>query len=421
MSETVSTSALASQAAVSTTATQPTTPTPSVAEPPAAAPKRTSLASKALTLLAAGHCVTDFHSSAVSTLQPVLVDRYALTLAQAGVVGGVFMFGSSVLQLPFGMLSDRVRSRMFSVLGPLAAGVFLSCLGLAVGFKSLLLLIALGGVGVAAFQPQSATEATLRSGERRGMGMALFITAGTFGLALGPPVFSAIIETFSFEAFPIAMAPGVLVAALLLWGLPQPMAHAKTQTGVDWAALGAKWKPLSLHYTLVLLRSTVQLSFAQFVSIYLMRERGYTLTQASYTLAMFFLAASIGSFTGGHLSDRIGGKKVIVLSMIGASPFFGLFLATTGWVSTVSLFLGGAFLLLTIPVNVVMAQELVPSQAGTVTSLMMGFSWGIAGITFMPLIGSAAEHFGLQAVLWAVALLPLPGFLLSLKVQEKAA
>jgi len=413
--DTVSTSELAPPAPA------PTTPIQPAAEPPAAAPKRTSLVSEALAWLAVGHCVTDFHSSAVSTLQPVLVERYALSLAQAGVVGGVFMFGSSVLQLPFGMLSDRVRSRMFSALGPLAAGVFLSCLGLAVGFKSLLVLIALGGVGIAAFHPQSATEATMRSGERRGMGMALFITAGTFGLALGPPVFSGIIETFGFDSFPIAMAPGVLIAALLLWRLPPPIAHAKQRTGVDWVALGAKWKPLGLHYGLVVLRSTVQLSFANFLSIYLMRERGFTLSQASLTLSMFFLAASIGSFIGGHLSDRIGGKKVIVLSMIGASPFFWLFLTTTGWVSIVSLFLGGAFLLLTIPVNVVMAQELVPSQAGTVTSLMMGFSWGIAGIAFMPPIGSAAERFGLQAVLSAVALLPLPGFLLSLKIPERAS
>ena len=67
---------------------------------------------------------------------------------------------------------------------------------------------------------------------------------------------------------------------------------------------------------------------------------------------------------------------------------------------------------------VVMAQDLVPSQRGIVSSLMMGFAWGMAGITFVPVIGWAADHVGLQAVLWAVALTPLAGFPLALRLPK---
>jgi FSR family fosmidomycin resistance protein-like MFS transporter len=74
---------------------------------------------------------------------------------------------------------------------------------------------------------------------------------------------------------------------------------------------------------------------------------------------------------------------------------------------------------MTIPVNVVMAQELAPTQRGVVTSLMMGFAWGIAGIVFIPLVGWIADRTGIEAVLYGVSLLPLFGYALSLALPRE--
>ncbi|MCB1022330.1 MAG: MFS transporter [Bryobacterales bacterium] len=370
-------------------------------------------------MLALGHLTTDLYSSTVATMQPVLGEVYGLSLAQAGLLGGVFMFASSVLQLPFGILSDRHSSRLFSVFGPLIAAIFLSSLAWAGGFPGLLVLAFLGGMGVAAFHPQSTKDATHLSGARKGIGVALFITAGTFGLACGPPYFSFIIERFGFPSFGLAMIPAFVVCGFLLWRLPAP--HVEPGSAgkrVDWQALRAQWRPLGLHYSLVFIRSIVQLGVGQFLTLYLVRERGMEVAQASLILALFFLAAATGSLLGGNLADRAGGKRVIGLSMASSAPLFAGFLVTTGWVSILLLFFGGVFLLLTIPVNVVMAQELAPTQRGIVSSLMMGFAWGVAGITVVPLIGLAADHFGLQTVLWAVVLAPLAGLPLALRLPE---
>jgi len=379
----------------------------------------TTLFSAGMVLLSLGHMTTDLFSSAIATLQPVLADRYGLSLAQAGMLGGVYMFASSVLQLPFGILSDRLNSRMFSILGPLMVGFFYSILGWATGYPTLLLLTFLGGMGIAAFHPQSTTQATQLSGARRGLGVALFITAGTFGLSLGPPYFSAVIDAVTFERFWIAMTPAVVVAALLLWKLPQPEPHpAEHSRHIDWSVMRAKWRPLSLHYGLVVLRSTVQLGIAQFLSLYLVRERGLSMDAASWALSLFFLAAATGSFTGGSLADRIGGKNVVVLSMTASTPFLALFLLTPSWIGYVGLFVGAMILLLTIPVNIVMAQDLVPSQRGMVSSLMMGFAWGMAGITFVPVIGWLADRYGLETILWCVALAPVLGILPALRLPR---
>ena len=71
-------------------------------------------------------------------------------------------------------------------------------------------------------------------------------------------------------------------------------------------------------------------------------------------------------------------------------------------------------LLFTIPVNVVMGQELAPGQAGTVSALMMGFAWGMAGFLFIPIIGKVSDVIGLHNVLLSLVIFPVIGFFLTL-------
>jgi MFS transporter, FSR family, fosmidomycin resistance protein len=99
--------------------------------------------------------------------------------------------------------------------------------------------------------------------------------------------------------------------------------------------------------------------------------------------------------------------------MVGSLPFLLAFLWTRGPLSVLLCAAGGAFLLFTNAVNIVMAQKLVPEGASTVSALMMGFAWGMGGM-IVPLAGVCSDIFGLQWTLTAVVLLAFPGFLLSL-------
>ena len=111
---------------------------------------------------------------------------------------------------------------------------------------------------------------------------------------------------------------------------PEPVLESGSSRGVDYGLLKRFWKPLSLHYSLVVLRSLVQVGMAQFLTLYLYTERGFSFQQASLGLTVFFLSAATGSFLGGSLSDHIGGRRVVLISMIAAAPFLFLFVQTTG-------------------------------------------------------------------------------------------
>jgi FSR family fosmidomycin resistance protein-like MFS transporter len=82
--------------------------------------------------------------------------------------------------------------------------------------------------------------------------------------------------------------------------------------------------------------------------------------------------------------------------------------------------LGGVVLLSTVPVNVVMAQELIPQSASVVSALMMGFAWGMGGM-MVPIVGKIADIAGLKKALMLIVLLPTFGFLLSLLLPKKGS
>jgi FSR family fosmidomycin resistance protein-like MFS transporter len=371
-------------------------------------------------LLSIGHFVIDLYSSALGALQPHLVGRLGLTLQQAGMIGGVMIFSSSVMQPAYGYLSDRLHTRAFTILAPAVAGIFISALGLAPTYAVVLLLVVLGGAGIASFHPQGSALAVAGARSTAGRSMAIFVSAGTLGMAIGPAYFAAIIGRTGFENSLWAAVPGVLATATLIWLLPRANLRSTlhVDSKLDWDELYIVRRPLLVLYFLVFIRSIVQITYAQFLPLYLHRERGFSLQTASLYLSMYLASGAIGGFLGGHLADRFGGRHVILVSMLGSVPFLATFFAASGALSAAGLALGGLILLFTVPVNVVMAQQLAPRQAGTVSALMMGFSWGMAGLFFIPLTGFVADRLGLHTALASLTLFPLAGAALALLLPK---
>jgi FSR family fosmidomycin resistance protein-like MFS transporter len=334
-------------------------------------------------------------------------------------LGGVLIFFSSVTQPVYGYLSDRLHSRAFTIATPAAAGVFICALCLAPRFAWLTPFAILGGSAIAAFHPQASAWAATLGTAGRGGSLAMFITAGTLGMAFGPVYFSIVLATLGFERLYWAALPGILITIMLLWRLPRAYAPeiARPRT-VDWTALRKVRKPLAIHYSLVFIRSTVQITYAQLLPLYLHRERGFDVAHANYVLSLYLICGAVGGFAGGHLADRFGGERIIRISFLASVPFLALFFATTGAVSIAALCAGGCILLFTIPVHVLMAQTLAPGQAGTVSALMMGFAWGMAGLIFIPVTGWISDILSLHAALGALSFFPAAGFLLSLKLTR---
>lgn len=372
---------------------------------------------KSVLALSAGHFFIDNYSSMWGAFLPFLHRELNLSLVQAGFLGGALIFSSSLMQPLYGYLADRFQHKIFAALGPGIAGVFISSLGLAPNFYTLLPLLFLGGIGIAAFHPQGAAVTSEASDRHRGYHMSVFITTGMIGYALGPTYITGIIALAGLKHSYWAAVPGVLMSAYLLLYGPSPNrveAHSRRQSFAG--QLKEKRRPLVTLYFLVVIRSSIQMAFVAFLPLYF-TTLGYSEVRASQFLTLFLLCGGSAGFLGGILADRFGGKKIISLSMGGCLPLLLAFLWTDGPLSILLCAAGGAFLLSTAPVNIVMAQKMAPEGASTVSALMMGFAWGMGGL-FIVFAGIFGDIFGLQLTLAGLVSLALPGFVLSLLLPQ---
>ena len=374
-----------------------------------------------LAYLSLGHFFIDFYSNALGVFVPLLVDKLGISLTEAGFLGGLLSFSSSVTQPLYGYLSDRFRSPLFATLAPAVAGIFIASLGLAPSYGWLIALVFLGGAGVASFHPAGSSRVISDvEPAKRQQAMAIFISCGSLGLAFGPSVFSYLFDTIGMPRAYLAAIPGVVVTLILVFFLPPATAVShRSASKFNFSELRPVWAPLTILYLCVFLRSLVQISFSALLPLYLHKERGYALSEASHLLSFYLAAGAIGGFIGGSMAQRFGGKRIIQFSFLGSLPLLAVFFLSTGWVASTALIAGGFLLLFTIPVNVVMAQELAPTQAGTVSALMMGASWGMAGLIGIPVIGWVGDHYTLHTALSSLVVAPLLGFLLTLRLKTK--
>lgn len=151
-------------------------------------------------VLALGHVVNDAYGGFLSPLLPLLIAKFDISLTLAGALVTLRMMSGQVAQPLYGYLAGRWSSRAFVVLGPLLTAVFMSLIGVAPNYATVVGLVLLSGIGIAAFHPQAAALAGRASGRRHTWGMDLFVGGGWVGVAVGPLFVLPLVLTFGLEA-----------------------------------------------------------------------------------------------------------------------------------------------------------------------------------------------------------------------------
>jgi MFS transporter, FSR family, fosmidomycin resistance protein len=354
--------------------------------------------------VASTHLVVDAYTNMYAPLLPLLIPHLNLSLTTAGTLAMCFQMSNSVSQLGFGALADRWKPRALILGGPIVAVTILSFIGLSQSALMLGAILVLGGLGGAAFHPPAAALVYRLADHRKGLAMSAHISGGSLGFALSPLVFVPIIARMGLQWSPLIMLPGVLALSWTLRQVP-PMLKPEAHERSSFASLRPAAVPLALVYFTVVLRTATSYGFMTFAPTLLTR-RGLSIDQASAAVFLYLLTSGIGGFFGGPLSDRFGAKKVMVATLVASVPFLALAPSLSPWGFTAMLAIGGLLLQSTLPVSVTYAQAVTKAGAATVSSLMMGFAWGMGSLA-VPLIGLAADRWGINTALVGLSTVPL--------------
>lgn len=367
-------------------------------------------------LLAWLHTANDLFSNFLTPLLPKLMDRFGVGLGTAGLLVSVYSLTGSLLQPFAGLIADRTDRRVLAALGPVLVALGMGSMGVWPRFEALLVVLGLSGLGSALFHASGASlVGEYAPRERRGFWLSFFGSAGYLGLSLGPIVALFTVGAWGLEGL-LWLTPLVLLPALLLLRLPPVRRRGKPAGFKDF--LRVFRGDVARLWGMATLRSLVFMSFSTTLP-YWYAHKGLSDAYTALSLSVYSFSATLGTFLGGTLSDRLGRKAVLVgtlslglplylalLLFPPENPFYLLLLATTG-----------ALMNAGIPVAVALAQDLEPTQTATVSGLLMGFTWGFAGLFYAP-IGGLIEVFGVLPVLLALGSLLLPAWALARGVRE---
>jgi FSR family fosmidomycin resistance protein-like MFS transporter len=245
--------------------------------------------------------------------------------------------------------------------------------------------------------------------------MSVHVTGGAIGNAIAPFIFAAYAQRLGLAWTPLLAVPALLLLVPILRRIPTVrFAHASSRGG--FAALRPYRRPLALLWSVVTIRTIVQLGFSTFLPV-LLTKKGLSVTGAGIAVGCYLLAGCVGGLIGGPVADRLGARRVIAWSLVLCVPLLLIASWASGWTAFVMLVAGGFFLGSTLPVNIIYAHAIAPVATGTVSSLMMGVAWGVGGIA-VPLIGIAGDAIGLGPALQILAVLPALAALLTLPLPK---
>jgi len=366
------------------------------------------LRNRSLLVATLGHFSVDMYSGMLPLILLVLTDPLGLSYAQVGLVSTLFTLAASLSQPFFGWIGDRRDGRLLAVLGVAGIATIIGIMRFADHFSMLLILAPMAGLGSGAFHPQGAVLATRTPAERRGSAMSIFMLGGNSGYAFGP-VFGTVAFTLAGGHMPEFLAIlGLAQAALIYWALAvqqrslidQP---ATTQTTT---AVRVATRVVIMLTLVIFLRSWVQNSVATYIP-QVFKAQGFSTTFAGNVLFSILMPLAIGGLIGGTLSDRMGRRRILMASTALISPALWGLLHTGGMASFVLGPLLGITIGASLPVTLVMAQELIPRGLGMMSGFVLGFTF-IAGAIGVSINGFAADHFGLMPTMLLNTLLP-PG------------
>ena len=353
-------------------------------------------------LITLAHFANDAFSNILPVYLPTLQQRFDLgEVALASLVATIAL-SANVLQAFMGALTDRWGRRRAAALGLLLSSVLLSFIAVAPTVWALVGMLALGGLGSAIFHP-GAVAMVRDAGPRKSLAVGVFAAGGAAGSAIMPVVVLAILRTHGPQYVPwLALIGVALAAALFAWSPPSVRPRGAARPKIFDLALFMG--PVGLLSFAGILRATAFVSFTSAMPLYLVHVRGVAADAAviGATLATYGVASAAAVMLSGLLEQRVGRVRLVVGSMLLAAPVLALTLtlAPGSLPYFVAIAAGAMLTNASVPLLVVSAQDLAPHAVGTASGMLMGFTWGIAGVAYIG-FGAVQAWLGLAPALIA--------------------
>jgi FSR family fosmidomycin resistance protein-like MFS transporter len=352
------------------------------------------LKNRALVTLMFGHLSVDMYAGVIPVLFPLATDKFGLSLSTVGLVSLAYSGMASLTQPLFGWIADRHGTR-FVGLALAWTAVMFALIGFAPSFEVLLLLAGLAGIGSGAYHPMGAVNARAVIDEgQRNVAMSIYVTGGTLGVASGPLVGAAVFHLFDMQGTAVMLVPGVSAAIWMLFEMRTIAPRLAKRAGVMAAAPPVSLGALGIVIGMMAVRSWTIHGMQAYIPTWY-KELGHSSFYYGALVTTLLLATAMGTIGWGSVADRRGRRFPLIVSSIVSVPAILLFAQFPGHAGFVTAAVIGLLAASTLPLLLVIAQELMAGRAGLASGLIMGLGFTMSAIG-IPITGAVGDEWGLQ-------------------------
>ncbi len=281
-----------------------------------------------LATITAAHFSHHVTNSLLNPLLPLIRDAFALSYAESGFAVSAFSIAAGLANAPWGMLADRIGSRVVIVGGLFLMGAASVALATAGAYWQLLALLVLLGIVSGSYHgPAAALIARTFSSRMRGTAMGIHITGGHLSFFAAPALAGILATATGTWRTPyIWFAAAPVVFGVLLWVVAPHVHERAAPSGDRFAAFREIGRVFRDVGPLISLSIAFQFGIAAllaFLALYLVDARGLSPALAAVFFGVPQVVGVIGAPLGGWLSDRFGRRRVMLggLGLMGPAVF----------------------------------------------------------------------------------------------------
>ncbi len=363
------------------------------------------------------HLINDTMQSVVPAMFPIFSRDLGLSFTQLGLITFVLNMVASSLQPVVGFASDKKPMPYALPIGMISSFFGLLMLVFVHQYWLIIVAVIFLGFGSAIFHPEGSKVSFMAAGNKRGLSQSIYQVGGNSGQALAPLISAFILDALGQRGIAIVLLLTAFGIALLFkisrWYVRQLEAEKISKKNKK--LLVSSLPPLTrkqvriaimLLFIVIFARSFYTTNISNFYVFYLMDHYDLTLQFGQILIFVFMAVGVVGTFFGGSLSDRIGRKNVILLSVVVPMPFCLILPYVPLWLVPVFLIIIGTLIMISFSVTVIYAQELVPTKIGTMAGLTTGFAFGMGAVGGV-VIGMLLDKIGIEITMQIVSILPL--------------
>jgi len=366
-------------------------------------------------LISAGHMLTHWYPATFLLLLPLIGRELDLSYTEIGFIMTVMHGVGALMSMPGGMLVDMVGKK-----GTLMAfslfwiGFPYALLSVTHSYWMVLACVSLVGIGNNLWHPTAIATLANRYPARKGFVLSLHGMGGNVGEAVAPLVAGLLLASMSWRTVVVInIVPGIIMTILILMYLGafsierNRNEHATPHTLDDYLRNFGKLfrnRALMLISTATGLRTLTQSGLLTFLPLYLAYELKYSPFAVGICMAVLQLGGFIAAPVGGHLSDKLGRRRIIMSGMtISGIMIVGMALAAKTFMFVVFVALVGFFLYAMRPALQAWAMDATPKNMGGST-VGLQFTFSAVGSAIAPAIcGMIADAYNIYTAFYFLA------------------